>query len=248
MAALLGAAGLGGTDDERNRIYRRWFAAPWEKDAVLAFDEMSPTKVSYFNTSYLLPQATMQELTQAAMESGSPDEAVQRIMGRLWEQFAGGSVNLTPIINAVRNQDRAGRRITNREGMQGAVDRADSAMATILEPGAADKLTRVMYALGEAKRRGRSFSVEEEVKRVFAVRSQTREWEPMIKRVYAQFASRYRAVREDANRVLWENLPGAQRRAVEEANQRITDLQRELAAFETDLKRLPPTRETILAA
>lgn len=248
LAALLAGGGAVGADDERNRIYRRWFAAPWEKDAVLAFDTFTPETVSYFNTSYLLPQITMQELAQAAMESEAPDEAVQRIMGRLWEQFAAGSVNLSPILNAVANQDRSGRPITNREGVAGVADRVDSAMQTMLEPGVSDKLTRVIYAMREAKRRGRAFSVEEEVKRAFAVRAQTREWEPMIKGVYARFASRYRGVREDANRVLGENLPGAARRAVEEANTRITALQRELAEFELDLKRLPPTRKTILAA
>jgi len=248
LAALLAAGGASGADDERNRIYRRWFAAPWEKDAVLAFDTFTPETVSYYNTSYLLPQITIQELAQAAMESEAPDEAVQRIMGRLWEQFASGSVNLSPILAAVANQDRSGRPITNREGAVGVAERVDSAMQTILEPGASDKLTRVIYALREAKRRGRDFSVEEEVKRAFAVRAQTREWEPMIKGVYARFATRYRSVREDANRMLGENLPGAARRAVEEANTRITGLQRELAQFELDLKRLPPTRKTILAA
>ena len=238
LAALLGMSGAAGADDERNKIYRKWFAAPWERDAVLAFDKFTPESVSYMNTSYLLPQVTIQELAQAASEGVSEGEAVQRVIARLWEQFAASSVHLSPIINAALNVDRNGRPITNRPGVAGALERADSAVATIGEPGFADKMTRIAYALREAERRGRKFSVEQEIKRVFGLRGYERTWDTLVKGRYSRFGSEYQAIREDANRVLGENLPGAQVKAVEEANARIAVLDAQRVQFEQDMQRL----------
>jgi hypothetical protein len=238
LAALLGMSGAAGADDERNKIFRKWFAAPWERDAVLAFDNFTPESVSYINTSYLLPQVTIQELAQAASEGVSEGEAVQRVMARLWEQFAASSVHLSPIINAALNVDRNGRPITNRPGVAGALERADSAVATIGEPGFADKMTRIAYALREAERRGRKFSVEQEIKRVFGLRGYERTWDTLVKGRYSRFGSEYQAIREDANRVLGENLPGAQVKAIEEANARIAELEKQRVQFEADMGRL----------
>jgi len=238
LAYLLGMSGAAGADDERNKLFRKWFAAPWERDAVLAFDKFTPESVSYLNTSYLLPQVTMQELAQAASEGVSEGEAVQRVMSRLWEQFAGSSVHLSPIINAALNVDRNNRPITNRPGVAGALERADSALMTIGEPGFADKMTRILYALREAERRGRKFSVEQEVKRLFGLRGYERTWDTLVKSRYSRFGSEYQAIRDDANRMLGENLPGAQVRAVEEANARIAELDKQRLQFETDMQRL----------
>ena len=238
LAALLGMSGAAGADDERNKLFRKWFAAPWERDAVLAFDKFTPESVSYMNTSYLLPQVTIQELAQAASEGVSEGEAVQRVMARLWEQFAASSVHLSPIINAALNVDRNGRPITNRPGVAGALERADSAVATIGEPGFADKMTRIAYALREAERRGRKFSVEQEIKRVFGLRGYERTWDTLVKGRYSRFGSEYQAIREDANRVLGENLPGAQVKAIEEANARIAELEKQRVQFEADMGRL----------
>jgi hypothetical protein len=238
LASILGMSGAAGADDERNKMFRKWFAAPWERDAVLAFDKFTPESVSYLNTSYLLPQVTLQELAQAAGEGLSEGEAVQRVLGRVWEQFAGSSVHLSPIINAALNVDRNGRPITNRPGLAGVLERVDSAVATIGEPGFAEKITRIIYALEGAKRRGRMFSVEQEVKRLFGLRGYERTWDTLVKGRYSKFGAEYRAIRDDANRMLGENLPGAQVKAVEEANARIAELDAQRVQFEQDMQRL----------
>jgi hypothetical protein len=238
LASILGMSGAAGADDERNKMFRKWFAAPWERDAVLAFDKFTPESVSYLNTSYLLPQVTLQELAQAAGEGLAEGEAVQRVLGRVWEQFAGSSVHLSPIINAALNVDRNGRPITNRPGLAGVLERVDSAVATIGEPGFAEKITRLIYALEGAKRRGRMFSVEQEVKRLFGLRGYERTWDTLVKGRYSKFGTEYRAIRDDANRMLSENLPGAQVKAVEEANARIAELDAQRVQFEQDMQRL----------
>jgi hypothetical protein len=225
LAAILGMSGAAGADDELSKIFREWLGAEWERDSVLAFDKVTPESVSYINMSYLLPQIGIQEVAQAAAEGWDEGRAVQRVMGKLWEQFAASSVHLSPLISAATNVDRNGRRITNRPGVAGVLERVDSAVAAIGEAGFAEKMTRIAYALRDAERRGRKFSIEQEVKRFFGMRGYERTWETMMKSRYSKFGSEYQAIRDDANRMLGENLPGAKVKAIEEANARIADLE-----------------------
>jgi hypothetical protein len=248
LAALLSAAGAAGDDDERNKIWRQWFAAPWEKDAVLAFDKYDKDGVSYYNTSYLLPQMTMMELIQGASEGRDPADSASRVVNRLSEQFINGSVHLQPLLSAFANQDRFGRKITNAEGMEGAAARADEAVQVILEPGFADKITRLTYALRGAEKNERKFSVEEEMKRLAGIRQVSRTWEELVKRRYSQFTYAYKGVRDDANKILGENLPGAPVRAVKMVNDKVIELQQQMADYERDLRRLGVPEATIKAA
>jgi type III secretion system FlhB-like substrate exporter len=248
LAAALSMTGAAGADDERNRLFRKWFGAPWEKDAVLAFDQFSPTSVSYLNTSYLLPQITLQELAQAASEGADEGQTVQRVMGRLWEQFAGTSVHLGPIMAAMMNMDRTGRKITNRPGVVGALERVDSALTTIAEPGFAEKMTRIAYAIRDAERRGRKFSVKQELLRFIGVRGTERTWDTLVKGRYSRFGGEYQGIRDDANRMLGENLPGAQVQAIEEANARIAELDAQRVEFEAAMNKLGIDPTVIRAA
>lgn len=249
LAALLGAAGAAASDDEeRNKIWRQWFAAPWEKDAVLAFDRYDKEGVSYYNTSYLLPQMTMMELIQGASEGRDPADSASRVVNRLTEQFIAGSVHLQPLLSAFANQDRFGRKITNAKGLEGAAERADEAAQVILEPGFADKITRLTYALRGAEKNGRKFSVEQEMKRLAGIRQVSRTWEELVKRRYSQFTYDYQGVRDDANKILGENLPGAPVRAVKMVNDKVLELEQQLADYERDLRRLGVPEPTIKAA
>ena len=248
LAALLSAAGAAGDDDERNKIWRQWFAAPWEKDVVLAFDKYDKDGVSYYNTSYLLPQMTMMELIQGASEGRDPADSASRVVNRLTEQFINGSVHLQPLLSAFANQDRFGRKITNAEGMEGAAARADEAAKVILEPGFADKITRLTYALRGAEKNGRKFSVEEEMKRLAGIRQVSRTWEELVKRRYSKFTYDYQGVRDDANKILGENLPGAPVRAVKMVNDKVIELEQQMADYERDLRRLGVPEATIKAA
>lgn len=227
--------GLAGTDDDRNRKWRKWFAAPWEKNAVIVFTDYTPEGVSYFNTSYILPQATIAELAEAARSGEDPADAAGRVVAHVWEQFMGSSVHLQPILAALNNQDRAGRPLTYKDGFAGALERLDEAQKTILEPGWAAKLERLEYALRGAEKRGRLFSVDEEAKRVLGIREFTRTWPDLVKRGYDNLAAKNTAIRSQANKVLGDNLPGAQNKAINEANAAIQALTAELQNYESDL-------------
>lgn len=252
MIGYLAAGGLqalfqnaAGTDDERNNRWRRWFAAPWESHAVLAFTDYTDKSVSYFNTSYLVPQTTIAELVRAAMDGKDPADAAGNVVGQVWEQFMGSSVHIAPIVQALMNVDRMGRPITFQEGIAGAAERLDYAGQTILEPGWAAKLERLEYALRGAERRGRTFSVQEEIERFLGIRKFTRTWPDMVKRRYDVFAREYTAIRSEANKAIGTNLPGAKQSAIQTANAKIAELSKQLAEYDSDLPRLGVPRTLI---
>jgi len=245
MIGYLAAGGLqalfqnaAGTDDDRNDRWRKWFAAPWERRAVLAFTDYTEKSVSYFNTSYLIPQTTIAELVKAARDGNDPAEAAGNLLGQVWEQFMGSSVHIAPLMQAATNTDRMGRPITYKEGVAGALERADYVTQVTLEPGWTAKIERLQYALREAERRGRTFSVQEEMERFIGIRKFTRTWSDMVKRRYDGFAHDYSAIRSEANKAIGTNLPGAKAAAIATANAKIAALAQELTEYDADLPTL----------
>jgi hypothetical protein len=227
-----------GMDDERNNIFTRWFAAPWERDAILAFTKFDKEGVSYLNTSYLLPQQILGELAMAARNGDNPTDAAARIAVRLQTQFAGDSVNLTPLMQAYTNTDGRGRPVTVRSGIEGAWERTDHALKVIAEPGFVEKVNRLAYAYYGTERRGRTFSVEQEFRRVIGLRETTRTWSDLTLGRYKEFDSQIGRIREGANRTLGENLPGAKATALERANRELAEIRTELQRFEKEAVKL----------
>jgi hypothetical protein len=241
--------GAAGTDDDRNRKWRKWFAAPWEKNAILAFTSYNPESVTYFNTSYLLPQTTIAELAVAASTGDDPAEVAGNLVNHSLEQFFGASVHLKPLMEAMMNQDRAGRDITHRDGSFGGVaDKLEHVAKATLEPGWTQKVERLIYAYRDAERRGRKFSFEEEFARFVGIRSFTRTWPDMVKRRFDTFTRDYAAVRNEANETLAQNLPGAKSKAITTASAKIQELSRLLAEYEADLPRLGVPKSIIETA
>lgn len=238
LAAMLAATGVAGGDDERNKLFRKWFGAPWEKDAVLAFREFDAEKVSYFNTSYILPQTTMAELMQAMREGENPSDAASRVVDRLYEQFVGSSVHLGPLLGAAMNQKRSGAPITYRGGAAGVADRLDEPLKTILEPGFAEKIERLTYALRQAERNGTLYSIDQEFRRVIGLREQTKTWPKMVESVYRELAKENTNLRMQANKEVSLNRPGASKRAVDAANAGLDALRQKVADFERDALKL----------
>ena len=248
LAALLALTGAAGGDDERNKLFRKWYGAPWEKDAVLSFKDFNDKGVTYFNTSYLLPQMTMVELLQAAREGKTPEEGAARVMDRLYEQFVGGSVHLGPLVAAASNTNRAGRPLTYQKGVAGALERADYALETIMEPGFAAKVEKIVYAMRGAEKNGKSYSVEQEFRRVIGLREQTRTWPELALGAYRNMAQENANIRAQANKEISLNRPGASARAVTAANQQLAELRAKVAEFETDSVKLGVPMPALMSA
>lgn len=228
---------LGSTppDDERNKKWRKWFAAPWEKDAMLNFTKYDAKGVSYFNQAYIVPQTTMAELLQAIKNGKDPADAAQRLLGRLWEQYGiGSSVHVSPLLASLMNQNRAGRPITYRKGVPGAVERIDEAAKTIADPGVASLITEVVYALQQKEVNGKVYSLEQIARQLGGMREQTRTWEHLLESRYKAFGTDYQNIRSEAKKRIRESTstPAA---AMQWANDEIVKLQTQVKEFENDL-------------
>lgn len=234
-------------DDERARAYRRQFAAPWERGAQLEFVKYDRGGVQYFNPSYLFPPGTMAELVVAARSGEDPSDSASRMVQQALQQFAGGSVNLSPVVAAVSGYDSAGRQLSYRPGVAGAVERIDAAAKVMLDPGYADKVERLVYAGRGAERKGRAFSAKEEGARLAGIRAFTRTWPQLVENRLREFAAQYRDIRAQANKDVGLNLPGASRSAVAEANERLAKLDAELERFRADAKLLGVPPEVVRA-
>lgn len=247
IAALWGASGA---NDERNKRWRRWFGAPWERHALLAFTRYDDDGVRYFNSSYLVPQATILELGRAALDGDNVTDAVGNVFTQAWQQFAGSSVHLDPLVQAFTGHDGRGYPISTSKSVAGqAFDRISHAGQTILEPGWATKLERLTYAARGQPRRTRTFHLDEEALRLVGVRSYSRTWDSMLKRTYnGRLWSEYQRIRTHGNRILSNNTPGARKRALEQANREIDDLNRQLLQFEADQELLGIPKDVRAAA
>ena len=135
-----------------------------------------------------------------------------------------------------------------RRGAPEPVGRAPAALASEgvrlvehrseAEPGFVDKVNRLIYAHREAERRGRTFSVEQEFRRVIGLRETTRTWDDLALGRYKEFDNQIGRIREGANRTLGENLPGAKATALERANRELAEVRTELQRFEKEAVKL----------
>jgi len=164
------------------------------------------------------------------------------------EQFVGGSVHLGPILDALANKKRTGVPLTYQTGAAGAAERADHPLKTILEPGFAEKIERLTYAMREAERNGTKYSIEQEVLRVIGLREQTKTWPKMVEGVYRDLAKENSDIRAQANREISLNRPGASKRAVDAANAQIDALRQKLGDFERDALKLGVPESVIVRA
>ena len=261
-ARLLGAAGLtamagwglsglvqclfgGGTDDEKMEAYPRALAAPWEKYSRLAFTKLDEDGASFYNTSYLIPQATLFTLWKAGAR-GSEEGftgALKAVAEQLWDQFGEGSVHADPVLAAMTNSRPTGGPISTRDGAQGFLERLDYVLRNTLEPGAADKVDRIVRAVQERPRGERSFTLGEEGLRLLGVRQATYAHDSRIKGRLWEFEGKYDGAMTEAKRAYRENAGGGGReRALAAANERIAQIRREFSAWEAQIETLGLTR------
>jgi hypothetical protein len=176
MAAMK-AMGLGeGEDDERKkRAFQRSLAAPWDKYSPLAFARLDSDQVTWMNTGYLVPQTSLGNVVRAAMAGKSWDETAVNVMKEMKNQFAGGNVATGPLIEAISGKKNStGADVSNEAGWREVVARADYFLSGVYAPGTADKLERVARATQGRHRDDRTFSLEEEVARIWGLRVMSR--------------------------------------------------------------------------
>lgn len=258
LAAVYGAAPLLGTtllgmglgmqgDDEKQHAYRRALTPAWDRFGVLHFTKLDGRTASYFNAGYLVPQTALWELISAGAEGRSIGEGMKNIAEAVGEQFAGGSVYLDPLLEAVTNyREGTSRKISFEEGITGAAERAVYFADRALSPGAADKVARMWRAeRGESGPDGRKFALEEEALRLAGVRQGTYSHDRRIEYALREFDGRWHDAYESAKAPLRQGRLGSVAEAVKDANARIKEIAAQYHQWERDIHRIGISQERL---
>lgn len=230
------AMAFGGTppDDERNKKWRKWFASPWEKDANLYFTSYSDKGVSYIAQTYLIPQASIAEIVNAAMSGDDEESGLTKALLRAWNQAGGGdSIHLTPIMQAIANKNAFGQEVTNEKGIAGVLLRLDHVAKTVGDPKAVQVVWKIKAALTGENYEGKPQTLENIGKNVVAARERTQTWDDLLSRTYRSFGEERRRLTD----VVRERIKrGASPEAeLSWVNGEIKKLQDKVKEFEADL-------------
>ncbi len=146
-------------------------------------------------------------------------------------------MHLDPLIAAWTNKTEFGKVSERAAGWQNIVDRLDYVLYLTMEPGALNKMDRLIRAERGEPRYGRQFSLEEEVRRLLGVRQNTYTHRKRIESRLFRFDDEYKSAAKFARQKHSER-PGSDmaQSGLEEANQRIRQLQIDWEQFQSDLK------------
>jgi hypothetical protein len=243
LSGIIRATFGSGVDDEEDEAYRRALGADHERFGNLAYTKLDSEGASFFNTSYLLPQVTLFEVIKAGFEGRDLGESLTNIGSQLTDQFVQGSVHLDPLIAAWTNRRDYGGKVSFETGARSLVERIAYFLYVTMEPGALNKEDRIVRAIQERGRYGRTFSLEEELKRFLGVRQNSYTHEERIKSKLFRFRDAYDDARNLARTAWRQNDPNAPA-VLERANARIVELQREWDEFQSDLQTIGVPRGT----
>jgi hypothetical protein len=246
QAIIAGIFGQGASDDE-DEAYRRSLAKPYEKFGRLAYTALDGEKAAYFNTSYLLPQVTMWEITRAAFSGDSFETAIENALVAGKNQIAGGGVHTDPLLEALMNARKDGRPVSTETGYRQGAERIVYYLRRALEPGAIDKLDRTARAMDGRDRNSRTFTLEEEGLRLLGVRQTTYKHTETIKSRLYELDGAYTAAAATARTSWKDNAPGERAAAITRANTRIANIRADYEQFTRDLStlRLLPLLQTV---
>jgi hypothetical protein len=246
QAIIAGIFGQGASDDE-DEAYRRSLAKPYEKFGRLAYTALDGEKAAYFNTSYLLPQVTMWEITRAALSGDSFETALENAVVAGKNQIAGGGVHTDPLLEALQNARKDGRPVSTETGYRQGAERVVYYLRRALEPGAIDKLDRTARAMDGRDRNSRTFTLEEEGLRLLGVRQTTYKHTETIKSRLYELDGAYTAAAATARTRWKDNAPGERAAAITRANTRIANIRADYEQFTKDLTtlRLLPLLQTV---
>jgi hypothetical protein len=256
--ALLGAAALGwggianlfggnGVGKEKDEAYRRALARPWDKFSRLAFSSLDGKQATYMNTSYLLPQASIFELVNAASEGKTFEEGIRNAASQMVDQFAGGSVHADPILEALTNRSSfTGQKVSSATGPQQFMERLDHVLRATLVPGYVDKADRLTRAALGRSKGDREFSTEQELKRSVGLREATYAHDLSMKSRLYTFRQRVMDAKDTVKKAYnnWgKDKPDAiglseQQKALNSANEEIAKVQKDYKQWLDDLKTL----------
>ena len=230
-------------DDEREEIFRKWLAADYEKDAALTFKSANADGVTYFKQSYLIPQGIFGDMIFTAAKrakDGEIGDAILKPMAMMLSQFGIGQNIFNTLVEAASGEDKYNRRIYSDH---------DNAAVKLLKGGdhVAETFTDPGYAkiIEQMVRHANSGNTEELSRMgngLMGVRDRRVTWDKAVTSAYYKFRSQIQAVKDDAKQKLDprnQHLLTQSTQIVDGANAALTEIEGEIARFESDMGRLP---------
>ena len=228
---------VGDDDDE---IARKWWLPKWNRYQSLAYTAFGPDKITYANTSYLIPQATLNEVIIAAVEGRSLGEGLANAVKAGRAQFGTSGIHTDPILQAIANRDGFDNKISEApEGWEKNLEKFLYASDKIFSPGLATDLEKVVrYATG-ADKNGRIYPPSEVFESYLGFRTQTYETPKLINSALFKLKFRYTTAVDRAQGKFKLNQPfGSRAAALTELNQTIAKIQADYASFQQDMQKI----------
>jgi len=154
----------------------RFFGPPWNREGALSY--LAPVKngrAQFMNLEYLMPHAIVTQALDAAMRGAKEGEAAQSFLRALSERFVGNNILAGPLSGAITGFDpETGRPIPRTAVTPTLGNRADYLWHKAFEPLVIPWAQKVAKAInGEEGDHGQVFTLEDQMLRLAAVRSQT---------------------------------------------------------------------------
>jgi len=232
--------------DDEDKIARKWWLPKWNRYQSLTYSKFGPDKITYANVSYLIPQATLNEIIIAAAEGRTLGDGLVKALEAGQKQFIGGGIHTDPILQA----------LANRDGYDQIVSRAPNAWANgferflyasdkIFSPGLANDLEKTVRATTGADKNGRTYELKEIFESYLGFRTTTMETPKLITGALMTLRGRYTTAVDRANLAYKLNQPfGGREATLRDLNQTIAEIQSDYATFTQDMAKIGMTELT----
>ncbi len=246
-------------DDDKKKKFMKWFAADYEKGKSLTFTRLDEDGVSYFNHSYIVPQAALADIIKATATDAVDDNigtAAINSVKRVMDYFGVGQNMIQSAIEGYSNRDHFDRALTNEDGVKGTLAKLDHVAETYTDPGyakSATKIARTQLVLDDpnatpAAKKTAQENQDKELSSLMGKRSFVRSWDTLTKSTYYNFQRDIRTVRDNLHRDLDpknRTLTTDPTASLDKANTALSKIQTDLQQFESDAQALGIPKDTL---
>jgi hypothetical protein len=228
--AVLGAIAINealkdksGVSDKQEEAIKR-IVPDYDRDGLLAINELNEKELSYANQSYLIPHAIPAAAIKAATEGVSPLDAAGHFAKEFIASFKGdGGVFLGPLMEAIQGRNEFGRQIFTQDAgryvdpavfkskavqdlalkTQQSAERASYVAGKAFTPGTINEINKWHKAVtNQVGPDGQLYDKGDLTKRLFGYRLNRLDLPTQFKRQAADFGGRLREIGSEFKRVL----------------------------------------------
>lgn len=235
MATLGACLGWPEPEEEKEKAFSKWLAAPWDRGKSLSITRWDEEGVTYMNEAYLIPHAGLAQIFKSAAAGEDVGDIAWNFTSGVMSYFGLGSNINKALIEAAANQNSFGQAVSAEPGLTGIMERVDHVAKTYTDPGYA----KVIQELVRAKNAGDEDKITRIYNGLMAKRERKMSWAEAATSGYRKFADEYQNIRDRAraqSTKSGEHLLTDRDQIVKVTNERITKLHLEFEQFEKDMK------------